>query len=79
MEYVSSGIIKGIVAEGGKIKSSYLINRLTGNKIECSGAEFGLSYFKGRRAAGRKAFFDSSDMQVDSIDDAGIELSIAHG
>ncbi|MDE6551057.1 MAG: alpha-galactosidase [Clostridia bacterium] len=79
MEYVSSGIIKGIVAEGGKIKSSYLINRLTGNKIERSGAEFGLSYFKGRRAAGRKAFFDSSDMQVDSIDDAGIELSIAHG
>ena len=76
MEYKSSGIIKGIEVKDGAIASSYVINAVTGKRLEQRGYEFALSYFLGKRAWGRKARFDSGDMRVDAIDVNGLELSI---
>ena len=45
MEFVSSKVIKGVDRAGGKILSSYLVNRITQKRLDFVGIEFGVSYF----------------------------------
>lgn len=79
MEYVSEKVIKGIEVSDGKITRSYVINRLSGKKIEQNGAECGVSYFVKVGSMRKKAYFDSNQMQVEKIDGSGLTLGITHG
>lgn len=79
MEFQSKSIIKGIDVADGKIVGAYVVNKITGNKINQLGYECGISYFVKTGILRKKAFFDSNRMNVVSIDESGVELAITHG
>lgn len=63
MEFLSEKVIKGLEITDGKIVGSYIINRLTGKRLELRGYEFGVSYIKGGFPR-KKSFFNSNDATV---------------
>ena len=64
MEFISSNVLKGIVVDKGRIVSAYLQNKITGNKINQGACECGVSYFVKTGILTKKAYFDSSQMEV---------------
>ena len=76
MEFVSSKVIKGIDIVGGRIVGSYLINRVSGKRIDFRGIEFGISYFVKSGILSKKSYFDSSEATVIYENERGIEFAI---
>ncbi|MDE5548904.1 MAG: hypothetical protein K2J13_01485, partial [Clostridia bacterium] len=76
MEFISSKVIKGIDVVGGKIVGSYLINRVSGKRIEHNGAEFGISYYVKSGIMRKKAYFDSNEATVISESDCSLEFAV---
>ena len=76
MEFKSYKVIKGVDVVDGKVVGSYLINRVSGNRIEHNGAEFGVSYFIKSGIMRKKAYFDSSDATVICENDRGLEFAV---
>ncbi len=79
MEYVSSKVIKGVDRAGGKILSSYLVNRITQKRLDFVGIEFGVSYFIKETLFRKKAFFDSNDATLIDANERGLEYVITSG
>ena len=79
MEFESKKVIKGIDVDGGKIVGAYIVNKITGKRINQSGYECGISYFIKTGIMRKKSFFDSNQMDVVSVDENGLELAITHG
>ena len=76
MEFISSKVIKGIDIVGGKIVGSYLINRVSGKRLEHNGAEFGISFFIKSGIIRKKAYFDSNDATVICEKENGVEFAV---
>ncbi|MDE6613929.1 MAG: alpha-galactosidase, partial [Clostridia bacterium] len=76
MEFISSKVIKGIDIVGGKIVGSYLINRVSGKRIEHNGAEFGISYYVKCGIMRKKAYFDSNEATVISESNCSLEFAV---
>lgn len=74
MEYVSAKVIKVVEIDGDRIVGSYLVNRISGKRLEHKGGEFALSYFIGNGLFRKKARLDSSDMRVVYCKEDGIRL-----
>lgn len=79
MEFVSSKVIKGVDRAGGKILSSYLVNRITQKRLDFVGIEFGVSYFIKETLFRKKAFFDSNDATLIDANERGLEYVITSG
>ena len=79
MEFISSNVLKGIVVDKGRIVSAYLQNKITGNKINQGACECGVSYFVKTGILTKKAYFDSSQMEVKNTFEDGLELQAQHG
>ncbi|MDE5616321.1 MAG: alpha-galactosidase, partial [Clostridia bacterium] len=79
MEFVSSKVIKGVEIAGGKIVSSYFINKISGKRMDIDGIEFGISYFVKDTIFRKKAFFDSNDATLINENSLGLEFVITHG
>ncbi|MDE6276102.1 MAG: alpha-galactosidase [Clostridia bacterium] len=79
MVFESQKVIKGIDVADGKIVGAYVVNKITGKRINQSGYECGISYFVKTGIMRKKAFFDSNQMSVVSTDESCVELAITHG
>ncbi|MDE5756949.1 MAG: alpha-galactosidase [Clostridia bacterium] len=79
MEFQSQNVIKGIEVNGDKIVGAYVLNKLTGKKINQLGYECSISYFVKSGILRKKAFFDSNQMRVVASDESGLQLAISHG
>ncbi|MDE7070634.1 MAG: alpha-galactosidase [Clostridia bacterium] len=79
MEFESKNVVKGIEIDGDKIVGAYVVNKITGNRINQSGYECGVSYFVKSGIMRKKAFFDSAQMSVVATEESAVELAITHG
>ncbi len=79
MEFISSNVLKGIVVDKGRIVSAYLQNKITGSRINQGACECGVSYFVKTGILTKKAYFDSSQMEVKNTFEDGLELQAQHG